>query len=137
MALLELAGALKHDPKRYADRREPKPSGPLGDPPKRLRRAEKAMWAELVSIIPEGVLGNSDRWLVEITSRLMAKMVKNGIGGAVGLTGSELSQLSTLLGRMGMTPSDRSKVGVPLPQRKTEKQINRFADLDSGGAPVQ
>src|ERR1035441_3448476 len=85
--LLELSGALKRNPGRYANRlHEPKAAGSLGDPPERLSGTEKAAWHELAQLAPDGVLTKADRWLVEITCRLMAAGREHGFGGRHGST---------------------------------------------------
>jgi hypothetical protein len=80
--LLELSGALKRNPGRYANRlHEPKATGPLGDPPDRMSGTERAAWHELAQLAPDGVLTKADRWLVEITCRLMVAGREHGFGG--------------------------------------------------------
>ena len=113
-ALLELRGSFKHDPKRKSQRiGEPKPSGPLGEAPPSFTPALIEIWLELIELAPTGVLGNADRWITELTCQLMLKFRTVGLIPGVGMTGAELNLLVSCLGRMGMTPSDRSKVGIP------------------------
>jgi hypothetical protein len=58
-ALLELNGAFKKDPaRRRAREHEPKPSGPLGEPPASFPPNQKQAWLELSSQAPPGVLTN-------------------------------------------------------------------------------
>jgi hypothetical protein len=130
-AILQLKGSYKKHPERKR-KNEPIPTGPLGDPPKFLSKGEKAAWLDLASIIPPGVLMNSDRWAVEIAVRIMAKVrdPKGGIGGKFGASVGEVAQMNGLLSRMGMTPADRSKVGVP--ERGDEK--DPFSEFRSSGA---
>lgn len=107
-AILEQKGAFRKDPQRKEARKsEPRPTGELGDAPEHLSEAQKAIWAELSGICPPKVLTNADRWTVEIAVRLMAKVRDDSI------TNGQLAQLIVCLSRMGMTPADRSKVGVP------------------------
>lgn len=128
-AELELTGAFKKNPQRSRPN-EPKPSGPLGNPPARLSAGEKKAWFELAEIIPPNVLANSDRWAVEIACRIMARIWEDGIGGKHGVSVGELAQLNQLVGRMGMTPADRSKVGVT----KGGEDENEFAQFKTAGA---
>lgn len=124
--------AFRRNPKR-ARPAEPQPTGPLGDPPARLSAAEKTAWRELSSQIPANVLTNTDRAWLEIASRLWARMVKDGIGGG-GLMVGEVAALKDCLSKMGMNPSDRSKISV----RRDSEQTNPFAELggkNSGLAP--
>lgn len=110
--LLQLTGAFKKNPKRGAKRaNEPKPEGPLGDPPARFLNPHSPsavyhleMWHELIGMAPIGVLTSADRWAAELACVLMAK-VRYG-----GFKGGDVAQLSSLMGKMGLTPSDRSRV---------------------------
>lgn len=105
--VLEMSGATKHDPARYADRaNEPVPSGELGPPPEHLDAETKSIWAELATIAPPGVLSNADRWVVEMLCHLMWKL-RSGI-----ITTGETSNLLIALSRIGLTPADRSRVAV-------------------------
>jgi hypothetical protein len=126
-AILDLNGAFKKNPDRgRARKNEPKPTGPLGPPPEFLTSPEKLVWFELDEIAPPKVLTNSDRWTVEIAVRLMNRVREDGIGGKYGISVGELAQLNQCLIRMGMTPADRSKIGVP----PDDDKKNPFAQLD-------
>ena len=128
-AVLEQTGAFRHDPQRARVRKhEPQPKGPLGPAPKHLNKGQQACWRELSRIAPPRVLTVSDRWLVEITARLMAKLRNPR---ARNLTASEMTQLTNCLARMGLTPTDRTKVSVPEP----EKTGNLFAELAATPPP--
>ena len=110
-ALLEASGSIYHDRKRHENRAtEPKPSGPLGNAPKHFDAARKRIWKELAATAPPHVLTNADRWTVELLCTLMAKLRDGSIS-----TG-ETSQLTILLGKLAMTPADRSKVNVTAPE---------------------
>lgn len=112
--LLEATGALKHDPKRYADRaNEPRPTEPLGKAPNHLSPAQKKVWKELAAIAPAGVLTNADRWIVETTVILMTK-IRSG-----SFTSTDTGQLRQCLASLGLTPADRSRVSVE-PTKNTE-----------------
>lgn len=109
--ILEARGAFVAHPERRAEREnEPKPSGPLGDPPKSLDAAHKRLWREIVSEIPECVVGNCDRKVVEIASRLLFKIRKDTA------MVSEQSLFLKCLTELGMTPASRSKVTVAKPK---------------------
>jgi len=132
-ATLKLKGSFKTHPERLKARAgEPKPSGILGDPPEDFKPNEKAAWFELSSIAPPQVLTNADRWSVELACKIMARFRSGGVGGRDGITTSELAQLVQLLGRMGMTPADRSRISVP--QRAEED--NPFAKIAAEAAPL-
>ena len=109
-AMLEARGAFVHNPgRRVARANEPRPTGQLGRPPKHLADDEKKTWRELARISPPGVLANSDRWFVEMTVRLMTR-VRQGTAKTM-----DTGQLLQCLGRMGLTPADRSRVSAVLP----------------------
>jgi hypothetical protein len=55
-AVLEQGGAFVKDPQRKRARQnEPKPSGPIGDPPDHLDREEIQAWQYLASILLPGI----------------------------------------------------------------------------------
>jgi hypothetical protein len=66
----------------------------------------RAIWVELVSQVPPGVLTVSDRMHVELTCRLMDRVrTKEARSG-------DYSRLDVLLGKMAMNPADRSRVNL-------------------------
>ena len=73
--ILEATGALRKDPKRYLGRVHETawPADPIGDPPDCLDENMKAIWHELLSEAPEGLLRRSDTAHVELTVRLLAR----------------------------------------------------------------
>lgn len=120
--LLELCGAFKHDPARGEARaNEPVPTGALGEPPSCLNKSQCAIWFELAAQVPPGVLTNADRFTVELTVRLIAKM-RRGTAMA-----SDTALLQNCLGRMGLTPSDRSKVSVVPTDTPAKSPFAEFA----------
>jgi phage terminase small subunit len=126
---LEQRGAFEKDPQRRSERQhEPRPSGPLGDPPEYLSPAAQGVWHELASQVPDGVLTIADRFLVEIVSRQMARL-RSGEE----LKAAETNQIISCLSRMGLTPADRSRVAVPPPPEETR---DPFAELAAEGRSV-
>jgi hypothetical protein len=120
--VLKERGAYLRNPKRAAARaREPKYTGPLGDPPEKMSAAHKALWAELSAIVPSGVAEKSDRWMFEVLVCLMADFRK-GVA-----RGGEVSQLLNLLAKLGMTPADRSRVAVNAP---SSRQKDKWAEFN-------
>ncbi len=115
---LELSGAFKVNPERRRPA-EPRPDTRIGDPPARMSADEQVFWRELVEQAGEWLTG-SDRWAVELASMLMCKFD----GKNDGMTGAELATLRSLLGSLGLTPSDRSRISAPL-----RKPANRFETL--------
>jgi hypothetical protein len=126
---LEASGAFDHDPQRRADREyEPVPTGPLGDPPEIFDDRQRDVWHELVALVPSGVLFNADRILVEIVCRLIARMRAGEY-----LKAAETNQIISCLARMGMTPSDRSKLSSPRPNdEQAEDTFTRLARTGRG-----
>src|SRR4051812_661944 len=124
---LQNEDSLKHDPQRARAREnEPAPIGPLGDPPARLSGLQVEAWREVVSVVPDGVLFNADRLLVEKTARLMAREWQGE-----DLTAAEHNLMLRCFSLMGMTPADRARLNVP---RKPERPKNKFAALESDDA---
>lgn len=122
-AKLELNGAFKKDPQRLRERgTEPVPSGELGDPPAYFDEKQKASWHELAADAPKGVLTNADRWVTEIASVLMARF-----RSPEGLKAGEFAQLTAVLAKLGMSPADRSRVGVA----KGKEKKSTFAKIAS------
>jgi hypothetical protein len=127
-AVLEQNGAYEHDPQRRAAREnEPVPSGPLGLAPERFTPFQRAAWIELEEIALPGVLANSDRVIVEMYCQLVARLrgERDDEGYARPLKAAEFTLLLTILGRFGMTPSDRARLkGIPAANPK--KARNRY-----------
>lgn len=125
-AALELKGSFKTHPARGEERKnEPAPAGPLGDPPEALTDAQKNCWLEIAQNAHKGVLAQADRFLVEISAVLLEKWRR----GASNL--GELVELGKCLGRMGLTPSDRSKVAATPTETK-----NQFDEVRDATRPV-
>jgi hypothetical protein len=116
-AVHALTGAIEHDPGRFADRaREPIDDRPLGPPPESMRPDQRAAWMEIERLAPW--LAFADRLAVEVTSWLLARFRLD----ASSMPPALLTRLETMLGRLGLTPSDRSKVAAP-----TRAAANRFS----------
>lgn len=112
-----LSGQLAARPQRFAEQgraNEPTPTGPLGDPPEGMTKAQKSMWQELASELPPGVAGNCDRTLFELAVRLRT-LVRAGKA-----TGMQVGHLITCIREMGMTPVTRSKVRAKVEAEQDE-----------------
>jgi phage terminase small subunit len=119
-AELALTGALDAKPGRYANRRnEPKPTAPLGTPPKHLTTEQKKIWKEIANLCPPDVLFGSDRIVLEMICRLTQKL-RSGTIKAL-----EQNLLLTSLQQLGMTPLARSRIAVP----KKDKSRDDLKDL--------
>ncbi len=114
----KMSGATAKNPQRFRDRQAAaKPTAELGKAPKHLSPDEKKAWKEIASIIPPGVLANTDRIALEIGSRLLVKFRSGELAKA-----SEVSCLLSLLARFGMTPADRNKIGTTQPDKPKQEQ---------------
>lgn len=109
--LLELEGSLTKHRSRYAARaNEPQPEGQLGPAPSYLSDKEKKVWREFRRIA--FWLTDADRSLTEIACRLTAKTRSNEP-----MKASEYSMLLACLSKLGMTPTERSKIQAPPPKK--------------------
>lgn len=137
-ALHEESGAFDHDPQRAEAREnEPIPPGPLGEPPERWRTAESdearilavlqiEAWHELELQVAKNVLTISDRVLVEVYCSLVARHRAGQV-----LKAAEYNLILSCLARMGMTPSDRSRLNVPTDEKT--KAVDTFSRLANTG----
>lgn len=117
--VLELTGAFKKDPQRR--RRDADPAGELTAPPAHINGAVLNAWNDVVKFAPLEVLTESDRLSVELAANLLAQFRNDPIE----FPAAKLARLEALLGKFGMTPADRSKVGG----KKEKPKANSFAGL--------
>ena len=118
-ALKKLQGTDKQHPERLNEN-EPIPVRGIGPHHSTLTEYEAAIWDEVVGISYSGVLGEADRIALEMMCRLIAEMRLN----FEEMTAAKITQLSQLLGRFGMTPSDLTKISIP-----KEKNKNAFEGM--------
>ena len=124
--VLELKGAFKKDPQRAADREnEPEPQGEIGDPPKHLSADERKCWVEIVSMCHAGTLCAADRLVVEHGARILWALRSSEEYVDTKL----MARLEAVLGKLGLTPADRSKVQV----LKPKENANPFAKFRPAG----
>ena len=118
--VLDMRGAFTHNPGRLRDRQdEPQSDNPLGPAPAYFNVDQLAAWAEIERIAPQGVLTDADRLVVEIAAHLLAAFRTHG---AIMET-AKIGRLESLLGRLGLSPVDRSKVT----NSGEKKKANSFA----------
>lgn len=117
--VLDARGSFKKHPERK--RQDAEASGPLEASPDHINGAVLNAWNEIVESAPLDVLTNSDRISLEIAANLLAQFRKDPIE----FTAAKLVRLEALLGKFGMTPADRAKVGG----KKEAPKGNPFADL--------
>lgn len=111
--LKQVQGTASQHPERI-NHNEPVPARGIGEAPQTLMEHEREIWDEVVGMSYPGVLGEADRMALEMMCRLIAEMRLN----FEGMTAAKITQLSQLLGRFGMTPSDRTKIVVPKQGKK-------------------
>lgn len=119
--LAELKGAAKHDPQRYRNE-VPKSDVPLGNAPDDMSDGEKAAWFEISCRAIPGVLTHADGFMVELAASLLAEYRENRRE----MVTSRIQLLVGVLARLGLSPSDRTKLGMESP-----KEENHFDNLDA------
>lgn len=117
--VLELRGAFAKNPNRA--REDAQDAGALQEPPENMAPDAEDAWHQIVKAAPLSVITESDRFALEIASILLADFRSDPIG----FPAAKLARLEALLGKFGMTPADRSKVGATGQQPKA----NPFGDL--------
>lgn len=117
--VLELTGAFKKHPERA--RKDAEAVGDLTAPPAHINGAVLHAWNEIAKYAPRDVLTDSDRLSIELAANLLAQFRDDPIE----FTAAKLVRLEALLGKFGMTPADRSKVGG----KKEAPKGNPFAEL--------
>ncbi len=124
--LAKAKGAFLKHPERLAARAtEPRDDRPLGDPPEYFTDSMLAVWAEVVSWVPPGVLKFADRGAVEVlvrsleSFRQLTEQVVTKTGEVVEIEKlakpADAKAILAMLGAFGCTPADRSKVQVSKP----------------------
>ena len=121
-ALRELHGTADRN-KHRTNQEQPIAERGIGPATNELNKAEQKIWDEVVGHCYAGVMKSGDRIALETMCRLIHEMRTN----FADMTASKLTQLTNMLGRFGLTPSDRTKIIVP----KVEK-ANGFASLHKG-----
>lgn len=116
--VLTLRGAGKKDPQRMRARdREPVPTRPLGKAPAAFTDAEHAAWAYLAARAPDRVLFFRDEVVLALAARLWASIASRPMHL---VRPAEMARMESLLSRMGMTPSDASRVAAFQPAEENE-----------------
>lgn len=110
--LHKLQGTGQAHPERMRARAgEPEPVGGVGPCPERLGDAIAEAWDYIVGSAAPGVLTSSDRIAVQLAAALLARFWL----APMAVDPKDVARLHALLGAMGMTPADRSKVVVAKP----------------------
>lgn len=98
-----VTGADRINPGRFAGRKQPKKSRPLGEPYARLTDEQKEIWFELADLGPW--LRAHDRIMLEIACRMICRMRTEPEFGV-----SAIQALSSILSKLGFSPTDVTKV---------------------------
>lgn len=98
------AGAAIKNPARFADRKKPKGTRPLGEPYKEMTAGQKRAWAEFEQEMPW--LNASHRVLLRLACLWTAKLNDRKADFGVSAT----QALSSILSKLGATPVDETKV---------------------------
>ena len=114
-AIRELNGTANRN-KHRDNQNQPKVVRGIGPAPDHFTEMQSDIWDYLVSVMFAGVLAESDRPTMEMMAVLFYRFrhgdyAEQSICPA--LSGVELSRLDSLMGRYGMTPSDRTKIVIP------------------------
>jgi hypothetical protein len=102
----KITGAVAKNAGRFKGRASPKVYS-LGPAPKRFTDEQVDIWNDFNGDFPW--LGRSDRALVEVAVNLLDQMRQLGDETPIAL----YAQMRMILGQMGGTPVDRSKVNAP------------------------
>jgi hypothetical protein len=120
LAKATATGRTLHDPKRYKDRCEPPSRGPLGKPPKWMKRPTQIdAWNTFADELPW--LNKSHRSLVAIASDIRGRLV-----AGEELSVNSMNLLRLTLGQMGATPVDSSKITLPEDEDNEDDPADKY-----------
>jgi phage terminase small subunit len=111
----EISGAYKKNPNRRT-KGELAPLAGIGSAPANLATDFESVWDEIVSNVCPGVLGNSDRFHLEILCRLVCQFRER----PEDMTAGKLGLMGTMLGKFGMNPVDRMRLAAPNDEEPSE-----------------
>jgi hypothetical protein len=109
--LARLRGSAKKHPERYRNS-VPKSDLPCGEPPETMTEEAQECWWEISVKVITGVLTFADTLMLEVASNLLTEYRTNPVEFPIG----KYTHLIGTLGRFGMSPSDRTKIGVVKPE---------------------
>jgi hypothetical protein len=123
--ILELRGAFKANPQRR--RKDAEGAGPFNfHPPHDLPPECVPTWHEIVSRLPKVAISSSDEFAAEMAARALYAVRSLGVNGPMTAQWSKLQDtLSKWLGKLGMTPQDRTRIPAQIP---ADSQ-NTYADV--------
>jgi hypothetical protein len=102
-AKAEASGAVVKNAGRFADRKAPRRTRPLGEPYANMTPEQKACWAELAGDMPW--LHSAHRTLLRLACYHAARLETEAEFGV-----SATQALSSVLSKLGATPVDETKV---------------------------
>lgn len=111
LEVAELKGAPKLNPQRYR-KETPKNAQPLGAMPDHLTAEAKSVWFEVEEYLLPGVMTAADRLVMETLCELLAEFRSSPRE----FPAAKLGHLIGCLGRFGMSPADRQKLGTEKPK---------------------
>lgn len=122
---LELAGSFEKDPQR---RRESEPvcDEPVGPAPSRLTEHQAKAWDYLVDSAANvpGVLTRLDRAYLELCSIALAGVWEyDSYENKKPISPHALNSVGRMLGKLGMTPADRTRLGVVETKRDDDDEF--------------
>ena len=124
-AVRELRGTADRN-KHRDNQNAPVPERGIGPAPDYFTKGEVEVWDYLVTVMHPGVLGEPDRPTFEIMAKLFYRF-RHGEHGKDAvipqLVAAELARLDSIMGRYGMTPSDRQKIVVKKGKDKTGFEV--------------
>ena len=115
LSLAQATGSIDKNPARFSGRVEPQ-TIPLGPATSALSDDERKCWDWFRAHF--FYLTELDRPIIEVACKLRVKCLKNEIS-EVGR-----SQLVSLMGRLGGSPADRTRVQLPEPPRETDPMFD-------------
>lgn len=122
LELAKLDGSYAQNPKRYQQRLvSPRSDLPLGDCRAEMLPEARAVWHELVATLPSIILTGADRIALEVLCNLVAEYRQD----PAAFNAARVAQMLNLMGRFGMSPVDRGRLGSQEPEPIDED--NTFA----------
>ena len=106
-AVLDARGAFKKDPQRKRHG-EPIVKTPIGEAPADFNELQRAAYRQIMEQAPPGVLTSADTVTVEALANLLALFRSDRANFPIPAYG----RMQSLLGTLGMTPADRSKLSI-------------------------
>jgi hypothetical protein len=118
-AILDARGTFKKNPDRK--REAIKVKDPI-ERPGCIQMSEEVQmaWQEIVSQAPLGVLTRADGMFVW----LLARMICETVTDYKNTNGAKLALINKMLGQIGMNPTDRLRLSVPI--KTADNKPNRF-----------